>query len=333
MKVAQDFGLTLSVQKTKSMAVGREITAEDQTPLNVCNEEIESVSEFQYLGSIVSARGRVDTDVSRRIAQASRAFGALRQSVFIDKDLRVATKRKVNQACVLSVLLYGSKCWTPLKGQLKKLDSFHNRCIRTIMGISNKQQWEQRITSSEIRRKWGDSDTATLKVKKRRLEWLGHVARMPDYRIPKICLFSWMPQPRPRGGPRLRWRDLIRKDLKEIKVPEESWYDVATTSRSRWRVTYMDGLEEFSTTNESCARFVERPPDNYLCEQCNRSFRRESDRKRHKCLSERQKPVSLQRGAVQCPTCTRWLRSRGGLAVHRCRTDQCSENRLYSLPP
>lgn len=110
----------------------------------------------------------------------------------------------VYQACVLSVLLYGSECWTPLKRQLKKLDSFHNRCIRTIMDISNKQQWEQCITSNEIRRKWGDSDTATLKVKKRRLEWLGHVARMPDFHIPKICLFNWMPQPRPRGGPRLR---------------------------------------------------------------------------------------------------------------------------------
>ena len=180
MKVAHDFGLTLSVQKIKSMAVGREVTAEDQTPLNVCGEEIESVSEFQYLGSIVSACGRVDIEVSRRIAQASRAFGALRKPVFMDKDLRVATKRKVYQACVLSVLLYGSECWTPLKKQLKKLDSFHNRCIRTIMGITNKQQWEQHITSIEIRRKWGDPETATLKVEKRRLEWLGHVARMPD---------------------------------------------------------------------------------------------------------------------------------------------------------
>ena len=114
---------------------------------------------------------------------------------------RVTTKCKVYQACVLSVLLYGSECWTPLK----KLDSFHNRCIRTIMGISNKQQWEQHITSVEIRRKWGDPETATLKVKKRRLEWLGHVARMPDHRIPKVCLFSWLPQRRPRGGLRLRW--------------------------------------------------------------------------------------------------------------------------------
>ena len=116
------------------MPVGREVTAEDKTPLSVCGEEIESVSEFQYLGSIVSSCGRMEVDMSRRIAQASKAFGALRRSVFMDKDLRVTTKCKVYQACVLSVLLYGSECWTPLKKQLKKLDSFHNRCIRTHHG-------------------------------------------------------------------------------------------------------------------------------------------------------------------------------------------------------
>ena len=56
------------------------------------------------------------------------------------------------------------------------------------------------------------------------------------------------------------------------------------------------------------------------CDVCRRSFRRESDKARHKCKSEREKPVSEQRGSVQCQRCKRWFRSKGGLAVHRCRT-------------
>ena len=48
------------------------------------------------------------------------------------------------------------------------------------------------------------------KVQKRRLEWLGHLARMPEHRLPKVMLFSWLPQPRPRCGPRKRWRDVGR---------------------------------------------------------------------------------------------------------------------------
>ena len=54
----------------------------------------------------------------------------------------------------------------------------------------------------------------------------------------------------------------------------------------------------------------------YVCE----GGEGESDNKRHKCVLEQAKPVQEQRGAVQCMTCQRWFRSRGGLAVHRCLT-------------
>ena len=130
--------------------------------------------------------------MDRRIAQASKAFGALRKGVFMDKNLSLNTKRKVYKACVVSAFLYGSECWIPLR---KKLDSFHHRCIRTILGISNSMQWTQRITSAEVRRRWGDLKTISTRVKQRRLEWLGHLARMPNHKIPKISLFSWLPRP------------------------------------------------------------------------------------------------------------------------------------------
>ena len=44
MMVANDFGLTLSIIKTKLMPVGREVTPEDMPPLSVGGEEIESAS-------------------------------------------------------------------------------------------------------------------------------------------------------------------------------------------------------------------------------------------------------------------------------------------------
>ena len=137
-------------------------------------------------------------------------------------------ERKVYQACVLSTLLYESECWTPLRKDLKSLDSFHHRCIRTILGISNQQQWAQHITSESVRQQWSDSEMVTEKISKRQLDWLGHLARMPDERIPKISLFSWMPEPHPRGGPRKRWRDVIHTELKEMKIPENAWYEKAT---------------------------------------------------------------------------------------------------------
>ena len=188
--VCQSFGLTVSISKTKHIAAGRETTTPDITPLQVNGGTIDIVDEFQYLGSVIAASGRIDSEVERRIAQASRAFGALRKAVFLDKNLNLKSKKAIYQACVLTVLLYGSECWTPLRRHLKKLNSFHHRCVRIILGISNQQQWAQRISTREILRRWGDTEPVSNKVTRRRLEWLGHLARMPDQRMPKSALFG-----------------------------------------------------------------------------------------------------------------------------------------------
>ena len=165
----------------------------------------------------------MDPDIDRRIANASKAFGALRRAVFKDRHLSLRTKRRVYQTCVLPVLLYGSECWMPLRRHLAQLNTFHHRCIRAVLGITRKQQWERHISSQQLRSQWRDPDTVVAKTK-RRLEWLGHVARMPDYRVPKKALFGWLCNPLPPGGPWKRCRDLIRTDLKSIGITEKEWY-------------------------------------------------------------------------------------------------------------
>ena len=74
---------------------------------------VEVVDKFSYLGSLIEDSGRMNVDVNRRVAQASKSFGALRMSVFLDKNLSLITKRKIYNARVLSVLLYGVQCWIP----------------------------------------------------------------------------------------------------------------------------------------------------------------------------------------------------------------------------
>ena len=136
----------------------------------------------------------------------------------------------------------------PLKKHLNKIDSFHNRCVRAILGVSNQQQWSQHITLLDLRERWGDRENASIKVMKRRVEWLGHLARMPDCRTPKACLFGWLPQACPQGGPRLRWRDVIRKDLRVMGIKEDQWYDEASTSRSGWKSRCQTEIENLIDT-------------------------------------------------------------------------------------
>ena len=177
------FGLTVSVPKTKFMVTGRQASTDDRASIDINNNTFEHVQDFSYLGSIVSSSGRVDVDVDKRIAQSAKAFGALRKAVFKDKNLTLTTKRTVYQACVLSVLLYGAECWVPLRKHLQKLESFHNRCIRAILGITHDMQWKQHISSEEVRRRWRDSRTISTMVSQRRLAWLGHLGRLPCYRV------------------------------------------------------------------------------------------------------------------------------------------------------
>ena len=66
---------------------------------------------------------------------------------------------------------------------------------------------------------------------------------MPNQRIPKMALFGWLPEPRPPGGPRKRWRDQIRQDLKAVGVSEEDWYEEAS-NRAGWRAIYRQGLQD-----------------------------------------------------------------------------------------
>ena len=52
---------------------------------------------------------------------------------------------------------------------------------------------------------------------------------------------------------------------------------------------------------------------NSKCDVCRTTFRRESDKARHKCISEEKNCIHQQAGAIQCLNCERWLNSKGGL--------------------
>ena len=78
---AKRWGLTVSIRKTKGMAVGPGSVGD---PVDVGNgNEIAMVREFPYLGSMISASGSVDTEVSRRLAKASQVLGCLQEPVFL----------------------------------------------------------------------------------------------------------------------------------------------------------------------------------------------------------------------------------------------------------
>ena len=118
-----------------------------------------------------------------RIGKASAAMARLTKRVWENTILTIKTKTQVYQACVLSTLLYSSESWTLYTRKERRLNKFHLRCLRRILGIS----WQDHIPNTEVLARAGSLSMYAL-LTKRRLRWLGHVTRMHDGRLPKDIL-------------------------------------------------------------------------------------------------------------------------------------------------
>ena len=276
--------------------------------------------------SILHQNGLSESDVKERIARASRAFGMLRKPIFNNRSLSVPTKRTVYRAVVLSTLLYGSETWTTKRTLTQKLESFHNRCLRGIFGITRVQQHTERISSAHVRELFGMKETIEELVMLRRMQWLGHLARMPDARMPKQILFGRLQRSRPFHGVRMRWKDRVKKDMVALTVLSH-WY-VAAQDRKLWHDRYCAGMER-AVERRIVREWEKRRASSLLggssalpftCHQCNRSFRRTGDLRRHKCDSRRSRARSGAQGAdvLQCRTCHRTFRRSGDMLRHKC---------------
>ena len=77
-----DWGLTVSIVKTKGMVVGADVDQSAVAPQRMENGSIEMVDTFPYLGGSITSDGKVTLEVASRIAKASRAFGCLKKPIF-----------------------------------------------------------------------------------------------------------------------------------------------------------------------------------------------------------------------------------------------------------
>ena len=127
-------------------------------------------------------------------------------------------------------------------------------------------------------------------IKKRRLEWLKHIAHMPDNRIPKQVFFGWLQQPCPQGGSKRRWKDIIRQNLKDSSVDEDQWCNEAVASYVEEHLTISSLMDRSRLPSylklQSLMKFVQ--------DILERSYT--SALQLHKCLAEHSKPVHLHEG-------------------------------------
>ena len=162
----------------------------------------------------------------------------LSKRVWENSSLTRRTKILVYQACVLTTLLYGSEAWTTYMRQEHRLNAFHMRCLRRILGIS----WQDHIPNRDVLVRAGVSSMHSL-LSQRRLRWLGHLQRMDDGRLPKDILYGQLARGKRRpGGPKLRFTDVCRRDLRACNIPLADWAKLAE-DRGAWRYSIHRGME------------------------------------------------------------------------------------------
>lgn len=93
VNTAAEWGLTVSLEKTKGLVVGKCMESSSISPIQLPSGAINIVR--LYLGNNISDDGEVTIEVSTRISKASRTFGFLQQSIFRNQHLLIATKREV----------------------------------------------------------------------------------------------------------------------------------------------------------------------------------------------------------------------------------------------
>ena len=200
------------------------------------NDELVAPQAFTYLGSIITNDGKCDMDIEHRIGKANQSFGRLRCRVWISHEIRLETKLALYNAIVLSLLLYGCEVWTLYARHVKQINSFHLRCLRSIMGI----KWSDYITNDEVCARAGSSEMRII-LTRRKLRWAGHVVRMDEGRLPKQVLYGELASgTRARGRPKIRFKDTLKSNISSCGLPK---WETAATNRSKWQTSVFEGTK------------------------------------------------------------------------------------------
>ena len=128
MKVKEEcekVGLKLNIQKTKIMASG---------PITSWEIEGETVTDFIFLGSRITADGDCSHEIKRRLLLGRKVMTNL-DSTLKSRDITLPTKVHLVKAVVFPVVMYGCKSWTIKKAERQRIDAFEVWCWRRLLRV------------------------------------------------------------------------------------------------------------------------------------------------------------------------------------------------------
>ena len=160
---SEKVGLKLNIQKTKIMASG------PITSWEIDGETVETVSDFIFGGSKITADGDCSHEIKRRLLLGRKVMTNL-DSVLKSGDITLPTKVRLVKAMVFPVVIYGCESWTVKKAERQRIDAFELWCWRRLESPLDYKEIQP--IHSEGDQPWDFSEGM---MPKRKLQYFGHL--------------------------------------------------------------------------------------------------------------------------------------------------------------
>ena len=133
-KESEKVGLKLNIQKTKIMA---------SRPITSWKIDGETVADFIFLGSKITADGDCSHEIKRRLLLGRKVMINL-DSLLKSRDITLSTKVCLVKAIVFPVVMYECESWTIKKAEHLRIDAFELWCWRRILRVPwTARRWNQ----------------------------------------------------------------------------------------------------------------------------------------------------------------------------------------------
>ena len=195
MKVKEEgekVGLKLNIQKMKIMASGP-ITSRE-----IDGETVETVSDFIFLGSKITADGDCSHEIKRRLLLGRKVMTNL-DGIFKSRDITLPTKVRLVKAMVFPVVMYGCESWTVKKVELRKIDAFELWCWRRLLRVP----WTASRSNQSILKEISSGISLEGMMLKLKLQYFGYLLRRVDS-LEKTLMLGGIGGRRRRGRQRMR---------------------------------------------------------------------------------------------------------------------------------
>ena len=108
-------------------------------------ETVETVSDFTFLGSKITADGNNSHEIKRRLLFGRKVMTNL-HSIFKSRDITLQTKVHLVKAIIFPAVMYGCGSWTVKKAERRRIDAFELWCWRRLLRVP----WTARRSNQSI---------------------------------------------------------------------------------------------------------------------------------------------------------------------------------------